>query len=170
ADAPGQRLVARVHLVGPVRVDHRRDDLPAVLQLLEPVDGVRVGIDVDQGVAHLVGREELLHPLAVRAPRCRVHGHDRLVRSGHGATTLPLIPKERAPLPYVVTTSFLLTRSPSIALVRLDDLVEAVNAAAAAVIGRVLHLEAMTDGPQTAKRYRARRCLPSRCDARPRAG
>ena len=27
--AGGQGIVARVHLMGPVRVDHRRDDLPA---------------------------------------------------------------------------------------------------------------------------------------------
>src|SRR5580700_10204438 len=35
ADTAGQCLVARVHLVGPVRVDHRGDDLPAILQLFQ---------------------------------------------------------------------------------------------------------------------------------------
>jgi len=80
ADVAGQGLVARIHLMGPVRVDHRRDDLSAVLQLLEPLDGLRLGVDVHVGVADLVRGEELLHTLAVRAPRRPVHGHDRLVR------------------------------------------------------------------------------------------
>jgi hypothetical protein len=65
--------------MGPVRVDHGGDDLPAVLQFLEPLDGVRVGIDVHVDVAHLVLGQELLHALAVRAPRRPVDGHDRLV-------------------------------------------------------------------------------------------
>jgi hypothetical protein len=83
ADAACQRFVARVHLMSPVRVDHRWDDLPAALQLLEPPESFGVLINVDTGVADPVGSEELLHSLAVRAPRGPVHGEDRLVWGGH---------------------------------------------------------------------------------------
>ena len=87
ADAAGQRLVARVHLVRPVQVDHRRDGLPAALQLLDPLDGIRVGVDVHVGVADPVGRQELLDPPAVRAPRGPVHRHDRLIGRSHNSLT-----------------------------------------------------------------------------------
>jgi len=93
ADAAGKRLVARVHLVRSVRVDHGGDDLPAVLQLLEPLDRLGIGINVDVGVTDPVGGEELLDPLAVRAPRGPVYGHDRLVRRDH----CPTPPGFRAP-------------------------------------------------------------------------
>ena len=67
-------------------------DLPAILQLLEPPDGLGLGVDVDVGVPDPVGGEELLDPLAVGAPRGPVYGHDRLVRRGHRPTTSTQIP------------------------------------------------------------------------------
>jgi hypothetical protein len=68
ADAVRERVVAGVHLMGTVRIDHRWDDLPATLQLLELLNSFGVLIDVGTGEADPVGSEELLHQLAVRAP------------------------------------------------------------------------------------------------------
>jgi hypothetical protein len=68
ADAPGQDLVARVHVVRAVGVHNRRDDLAAVLQGLKPIDRAWLLVDVDVVVSDSVCGQELLDPFAVWAP------------------------------------------------------------------------------------------------------
>ena len=86
ADATGQGLVARVHLVSPVPKVDQGDDLPATLQLLEALDRLGLLFDVDVVIGDPVGGEELLHSLAMGAPRGPVDGDRRVVSRGHRPT------------------------------------------------------------------------------------
>ena len=60
--------------MGAVVVDDRGDDLAAVLERLDGVDGLGPLVDVDVLVRHPVGGQEALHPLAVGTPRRAVDG------------------------------------------------------------------------------------------------
>jgi hypothetical protein len=67
-DAARQHFVSGVHLMRAVAMDNRRNDLCAVLQLLEMFDRTRSFVNVDVLVWNPMRRKELLHALAVRTP------------------------------------------------------------------------------------------------------
>ncbi len=99
AETGGQGFVARVHLMGTVRVDHRGNDLPASLQLFKPLDRLRIGVNVDAGIADPVSGQELLHPFAVRAPGGPDNSEGRAMRTGHHVSHPPSVTPPPRPGP-----------------------------------------------------------------------
>ena len=85
AETARQRLVAGVHVVVVVAIDHRWYDLPAALKLLEVFDGLRVLIDIDVGVGDPMSGQKLFHPFAMWAPGGAVDG-EIWARGSHHAT------------------------------------------------------------------------------------
>ena len=86
ADAAGQRLVARVHLVRPVRVDHGRDGPATACSSLtrSMACGSASTSTLASGPGGPPGTSD---PPAVRAPCGPVHRHDRLIGRDHNSLT-----------------------------------------------------------------------------------
>src|SRR5262249_45277372 len=59
--------------------------------LLEQLNGLRVGVDIDVGVADPVAGKELLHPFAVRAPSGPIDGEGRVMGSGGRLSHTPSV-------------------------------------------------------------------------------